>query len=86
MKGNDFNPTHQITTIDQHGKRHSIKVMESEGRLYTRAEYEGGLTADWEIDVSRTVTFQGQPAPAGAVRWSIKTLGDARPAASSLEA
>ncbi len=31
------------------------------------------------------MTFHDGPAPAGVVRWSIKTLGNARPAASSLE-
>ena len=86
MNRKDFEPTHTITTVDQHGKRRNIKLMEVEGSLYTRQEWLSHTVADWEIDKTRTVTFHDGPAPAGVVRWSIKTLSNARPAASSLEA
>jgi hypothetical protein len=50
-----FKATHEIT--DSRGTR-AIPVIESEGALYTRQEWDRETAADWEI-VDGELRFQG---------------------------
>lgn len=70
-----FVPTHTITLKNTTGKRRAIKVMECEGNLYTRKEYEGGLSPDWFFEDDRSLSFMGQTCPAGHTVTIKRTCG-----------
>lgn len=62
----DFLATHTITTEGENGKRNYYHVMEVEGSLYTRAEWDAADNSDWFFNDNRELLFQGQVAPTGA--------------------
>lgn len=57
----DFKVTH-VLTILRHGRRASYySVMEFEGGLYTRQEWETATACDYAINDHGDVEFQGEP-------------------------
>jgi hypothetical protein len=55
MTREGFEPTHRISI----GARR-IPVQVVDGACYTRAEWESGTSADWEIDLIGKLTCQGR--------------------------
>lgn len=53
-----FTTTHIITVTDHTGTQR-IPVMECEGALFTREEWDAAVSADWSLDDDRGVLFQG---------------------------
>lgn len=61
-----FCPTHKITLTSSVGElEDTILVMDAdgEGALYTEEEWDACANADWTLDDTGALSFQGAPRP-----------------------
>jgi len=69
--------THRITWTPTGGEPEVIDVMESDGSLYTREEWEAAEAADWSIGEDRRIYFREGAAPGnGSVEIRRVEYGD----------
>ena len=71
-----FVPTHEIVITHDNGSISTELVHLLDGAAYTRQEWEGQTSPDWEVNEEGEWLFQGRATPGNGDTVEVRRLAD----------